>query len=153
MVKSLSNINILSSHLLINGRASARVLSNASTAKTSLCPCLMAFPRDWIRQSSGWGEHQTNPPFYERSLIMELLKGKNHLHFGRKVLKGKVSSAWQKHLLLPTFIPVLHTLNEKHKFMGSWGNQSLLKVLTAQVKFPEVLTYFKNVVSTHKFWI
>lgn len=35
VVKPFSNVNILSSHLLISGGASARVLSRASTEKTS----------------------------------------------------------------------------------------------------------------------
>lgn len=35
VVKSFPSVNILSSHLLISGGASARVLSNASTEKTS----------------------------------------------------------------------------------------------------------------------
>lgn len=119
MVKSLSNVNILSSHLLISVGGPAKVLPDASNGKTSLCPGLMAFPRDWIRQSSGRGEHQTNSSLYVRSLIMELLKGKRHLHFGRKVLKGKVSSEWYKQMLLPACIPVLQTLSEKHIFTES----------------------------------
>lgn len=89
-------------------------------------PWLVAFPRDWIRQSSGRGECQANSSLYVRSLIMELLKGKHHLLFGRKVSKGKISPAWQKQTLLPTCIPMLQILSEKH-IHRVLRHQSLLK--------------------------